>query len=38
MSLKNYGMEIGSHGYDHFSEDINANQQKIDIKKSLIFI
>ena len=39
ISLKNYGMEIGSHGYDHFwLEDINENQQKIDIKKSLDFL
>ena len=39
MSMKNYGMEIGSHGYDHFwLENINENQQKIDIKKSLDFL
>ena len=37
--LKNYGMEIGSHGYDHFwLENINESEQISDIKKSLDFL
>jgi len=37
--MRSYGMEIGSHGYEHFWLDsLNIKEQNIDIKKSLVFL